>query len=100
MHEVGEKYDSLALVNLARKKFRRACKKYWADAPSPIAASHTLSTTPDSDNDLRDVLRATITEHHELLKNGAIDTLLIEHPRFTFAVIERLAAKVLQMTDT
>jgi hypothetical protein len=100
MYKVGEEDDVPALKNLSRKKFARTCKKYGADAQFPIAASHTLSTTPDSDNDLRDVLCTTITEYYELLKNGAIETLLIEHPRFTFAVVERLAAKVLQMTDT
>lgn len=99
MYEIGEKYDVPALKNLAREKFERACRKYWADAQFPIAALHSLSTTPDSDNRLRDVLCTTITEHHELLKNGAIETLLIEYPRFTFALVERLAAKASQMTN-
>ncbi|OAL00252.1 hypothetical protein IQ06DRAFT_347635 [Phaeosphaeriaceae sp. SRC1lsM3a] len=97
--QTGEKYDVPALKNLAREKFERACRKYWADAQFPIAALHSLSTTPDSDNRLRDVLCTTITEHHELLKNGAIETLLIEYPRFTFALVERLAAKASQMTN-
>jgi hypothetical protein len=99
MYEIGEKYDVPALKNLAREKFERACKKYWADAQFPIAASHSLSTTPDSDNGLRDVLCTTMIENHELFKNEAIKMLLIEYPRFTSAVVERLAAKVLQMTD-
>jgi hypothetical protein len=95
----GEKYDVPALKNLAREKFERACKKYWADAQFPIAASHSLSTTPDSDNGLRDVLCTTMIENHELFKNEVIKMLLIEYPRFTFAVVERLAAKVSQITD-
>jgi hypothetical protein len=99
MYEIGDKYDVPALKNLAREKLERACKKYWADAQFPIAAAHTLSTTPESDNGLRNVLCTMITEHCELLKNGAIEALLIDYPRFTFAVVEMFAAKVLQTTD-
>lgn len=99
MYEIGEKYDIPALKNLAREKFRRACTKYWADAQFPIAAAHSLVSTPDSDAGLRDVLCTAITEHHELLNTQAIETLLNSHPRFAYRIVQKLAADLLQVLE-
>ncbi|KAF2023318.1 hypothetical protein EK21DRAFT_105378 [Setomelanomma holmii] len=79
---------------LSKAKFARACKKYWADDEFYIATEDALTTTPSSDQGLREILHDMIAIHSELLDEEGIQELLKAHPGFMFGVIKRQAKQM------
>jgi hypothetical protein len=94
VYEIADKYDVPTLRKLACEKFERACRIYWNDAQFLVAAAHALSTTPDNDKGLRDIICRVIIVHRQLLDNQDVEKLLNEHPQANFAVTKRLAAEL------
>ena len=67
MYAIGDKYDVVGLKELARTNFRTISNKVWNHKAFAEVADHVLSSTPDSDVGLRDVLCEMIGLYVELL---------------------------------
>jgi len=91
MYEVADKYDIPGLSVLAKEKFARSCEAFWNTEGFVTAAEHALTTTPDSDTGLRQLLCQTIVAHIELINKPGIATLLSNHTGFAHGVLRRLA---------
>jgi len=91
MYQSADKYDVAGLKLLAKEKFSRSCEAFWDTEQFATAAEHALTTTPDSDVGLRELLYQTIVAHIELLNKSAIETLLSKHGVFARGVLRRLA---------
>ncbi|KAI4614133.1 hypothetical protein J4E80_006824 [Alternaria sp. BMP 0032] len=91
MYEIADKYDVNGLKDLARTKFSALCAIFWDKDVFAQAAEHALSSTPDSDDGLREVLRQTIISHIELLNKSDVAELLSKHTDFVFSVLRRVA---------
>jgi len=94
MYEIADKYDVSGLKILSREKFSRLCIKYWDHHLFPIAVEYALSSTPDQDQGLREVLYRTIVAHTTLLDEAAIEKIFAEHSTFAYQVTRQLAAKL------
>jgi hypothetical protein len=94
MYEVADKYGIAGLKMLAREKFRRSCMLYWDHDLFPAAFEHALSSTPDEDQGLREILCETIMAHAALLEQTAIEKTMGRHTAFTYQVLKRHAAKL------
>jgi hypothetical protein len=88
MYEIVDKYLVVGLKDLARAKFDRACAKYWDDELFAPAAHHVLSTTPEYDKGLRDVVSRVISEHIVLLNKPSVEALLEEFKGLAFQVLK------------
>ena len=93
MYELADRYDIPGLSSLAQEKFSRSCKLFWDTEHFATAAEYALTTTPDSNTGLRELLYQTIVSNIELLNKGAIATLLSKHAVFAHGVLRRLAEK-------
>ena len=79
LYEITDKYDVMGLKDLLAEKFKRACQRFWNEPVFAVAAHHAFSTTPDSDQGLRDIVSATIAAHMtELVKKPEVEALLTE----------------------
>ena len=87
MYAIGDKYDVAGLKELASTNFRTISNKVWNHE---ILAEHVLSSTPDSDVGLRDVLCEMIGLYVELLNKPAFADLLNKHTKFMFKVLRRV----------
>ncbi|KAI4953062.1 hypothetical protein J4E86_006601 [Alternaria arbusti] len=85
------KYDVNGLKDLARTNFSALCAIFWDKDVFAQAAEHALSSTPDSDDGLREVIRQIIISHIELLNKSDIAELLSKHTDFVFSVLRRVA---------
>ena len=72
---------------------------YWSTRRRFRLKLHSLVSTPDSDVGLREVICTAITEHYQLLKTQAIETLLNSHPRFAYGAVQGLVADLLQVLE-
>ncbi|KAH8634417.1 hypothetical protein IG631_09817 [Alternaria alternata] len=90
MYAIGDKYDVAGLKELARTNFCMISNKAWKDEAFAEVADHVLSSTPDSDAGLRDVLCEMIGPHVELLNKPAFADLLNKHTKFMFQVLRRV----------
>ena len=93
MYEIADKYDVTGLRYLVQEKFSRSCEAFWKTKEFAMAAEHALTTTPDSDIGLRQVLYQTMTTHIELLNEPAIITLLHKYPGSAYGVLRCQAEK-------
>lgn len=91
MYEIADKYDVNGLKDLARTNFSALCAIFWDKDVFAQAAEHALSSTPDSDDGLREVIRQIIISHIELLNKSDIAELLSKHTDFVFSVLRRVA---------
>ena len=94
MYEIADKYDVSGLKILSREKFSRSCIKYWDHGVFPIAFEYALSSTPDKDQGLREVLCRTIVAHTTLLDQATTERILSEHSTFAYQLTRQLAAKL------
>jgi hypothetical protein len=94
MYEVADKYYIAGLKMLAREKFSRSCTLYWDHDLFPAAFEHALSSTPDEDQGLREILCETIMAHAAILEQPAIEETMGRHTAFTYQVLKRHAAKL------
>jgi hypothetical protein len=94
MYEVADKYDMSGLKGLAAEKFARACRKYYKNEEFAVAAEHALTTTPDSDSGLREILLETMASHPELFDDAEVEALLGRHTDFAFGLLKRQAAEI------
>ncbi|CAN9175220.1 unnamed protein product [Alternaria alternata] len=78
------------LKELARTNFCMISNKAWKDEAFTEVADHVLSSTPDSDAGLRDVLCEMIGLYVELLNKPAFADLLNKHTKFMFKVLRRV----------
>ena len=90
MYAIGDKYDVAGLKELARTNFRTISNKVWNHEIFAEVAEHVLSSTPDSDVGLRDVLCEMIGLYVELLNKPAFADLLNKHTKFMFKVLRRV----------
>ncbi|CAN9469487.1 unnamed protein product [Alternaria alternata] len=90
MYAIGDKYDVAGLKELARTNFCMISNKAWKDEAFTGVADHVLSSTPDSDAGLRDVLCEMIGLYVELLNKPAFADLLNKHTKFMFKVLRRV----------
>jgi hypothetical protein len=94
LYEVADKYDITGLKMLAREKFRRSCVIYWDHDSFPAALEYALSSTPDEDQGLKEIISETILAHASLLEEGAIEEIISEHKGFMYQVLKRHSAEV------
>lgn len=76
MYEIGEKYNVMGLKDLAKGKFKRACKHFWKTPSFAPAAEYAFHRTVESDSGLRDIFSATIPEHMELMNDPEVKSLM------------------------
>lgn len=69
MYEIGDKYDVVGFKQLALANFSLACEKYWESQEFASAAHYAFSTTPESDEGLRDIVTKTIADHMKIIKS-------------------------------
>ncbi|KAH6864950.1 hypothetical protein BKA58DRAFT_431522 [Alternaria rosae] len=91
IYEIADKYDVNGLKDLARTKFSSLCALLWNGDVFAQAAEHALSSTPDSDDVLREVLCQTIISHIELLNKSDVAELLSKHTDFLFNALRLVA---------
>jgi hypothetical protein len=91
MYQLGDKYDVTGLKELARKKFKRACTKYWDDECLAPAAHHAFSTTMDEDIGLKEVISQVISDHINLLNKPEVITLLHEFSGLAVGLLQKRA---------
>jgi len=91
MYAIGDKYDVAGLKELARTNFCMISNKAWKDEAFTEVADHVLSSTPDSDAGLRDVLCEMIGLYVELLNKPAFADLLNKHTKFMFKVLRHVS---------
>jgi hypothetical protein len=94
MYEIADKYDIAGLKLLSRAKFDRLCPWSWNHELFPPALSHALSSTPDEDQGLREILCQVIADHPVLLDNPAVEKPMSEHGAFAFQVLKRQATEL------
>jgi hypothetical protein len=94
MYEIADKYDVDVLKILARDKFNRSYIKYWDHELFLPAFEYVLTSTPDEDQGLREILCKTVVSHAMLLEQRSVQELLGNHPGFAFSVIKRQAAEL------
>jgi hypothetical protein len=93
MYEIGDKYGVTGIKEFACEKFSQLCMEGWNTDTFIEAAEHVLTTTPDGDNGLRQVLCETIASHKTLLKKPDIEELLGTHAGFALQVLKRYTAR-------
>ena len=91
MYAIGDKYDVAGLKELARTKFSPVCMSLWNEEGFAQVVEHVLSTTPDSDVGLRDMISKTMVSHVELLNKPAVAKALNKHTSFMFKVLRHIA---------
>jgi hypothetical protein len=91
MYAIGDKYDVAGLKELARTNFCMISNKAWKDEAFAEVADHVLSSTPDSDAGLRDILCEMIGSYVELLNKPAFADLLNKHTKFMWQVLRRVS---------
>jgi hypothetical protein len=67
---------------------------YWDDELFPPAAYHALSTTPENDRGLRDVVSQNISKHMELLNKPEVEALLNEFNGLAVQVLKLRATEL------
>ncbi|KAJ6191983.1 hypothetical protein J3E72DRAFT_399462 [Bipolaris maydis] len=88
MYEIADRYDVVGLKGLAKEKFNRGCNHFWNTPDFHIAASHALSTTPEDDGGLRDLVSETIAKHMELAQAPEIRKLLIQFNGLALGILD------------
>jgi hypothetical protein len=89
MYEIADKYQVLGLKGLVMEKFRRSSCRFWNDPYFVVAARHALSTTPDEDTGLRDIVVKTIAEHiSTLIVKKDVDALLTEFNGLAYRLLK------------
>jgi hypothetical protein len=78
LYKLGDKYNVLGLKDLSRRKFLRACVKYWNHDQLPTAADYAFTTTTEDDKGLWEITCNLISLHMELLNKPAVEALLHE----------------------
>jgi hypothetical protein len=88
MYELADKYEVVGLKDLAKKKFSRGCKRFWDTPDFPIAAFHAFSTTPESDNGLRDCVSRAIGTNMQLIRKPKIRVLLMKFNDVALGILD------------
>jgi hypothetical protein len=91
MYEIGDKYDVNGLKELSREKYLRSCAKFWDSEEFAAAAHYAMSTTPEGDKGLRDIISNTISQHMQMLNKAAIETLLTEFNELAVGLLKMRA---------
>ena len=88
MYEVAEKYEVTGLKDLAKEKFSRSCRHFWNTCNFPVAANHAFSTTPESDNGLRDLVSQTIATHMQLTREPEVRASLMQFNGLALGILD------------
>jgi hypothetical protein len=94
MYEIADKYDIAGLAVLSRAKFDRLCAWFWYHELFPSALSHALSSTPDENQGLREILCQTIVNNPILFDQPTTEKLMSEHTAFAYQVMKRQATEL------
>jgi hypothetical protein len=92
MYEIGDRFGTESLKEIALEKFHRACGVFWDSDEFAHAAHHAFSTTPDNDMGLREIVAETISQHLEIFHKPAVEALVQEFHDLAVAVL-RLRAR-------
>jgi hypothetical protein len=97
LYEIADKYEVSGLKGLAAEKFARACKKYYNHEEFVVAAEHALTTTPDSDEGLREIILETMVSNFEIFEDMGVKALVSRHTDFAFELVKRQAAEIARL---
>jgi hypothetical protein len=91
LYMIGDKYDVTGLKELAREKFRRACKSFWNENDFVIAAEHAYTTTMDDDEGLRDCVKDTLIANKSILARPDVKAFLEMRPQLMYQILIEIA---------
>lgn len=87
VYSIADRLIVTGLKTLAQSKFQDACIYSWSTSKFPTAVEYVLTSTPDEDTGLMDVVCKTISTNMELMKNATIKKLLMEHNGFAYRLL-------------
>ena len=78
MYEIAERYGVIGLKDLAKYKFGVSCDLFWDNDTFTSTIDYVYSSTIDTDQGLRSVIRKTICKHIQIIKKDEIAAKLDE----------------------
>lgn len=88
VYALADKYGIHDLKDVARAKFSEAASRDWDSSSFPRAIQTVYSSTPESNQGLRDIVVSTISQHKELLERTEVETLAKEINALAFGLLQ------------
>lgn len=90
VYAMADKYEVENLKESAKAKFQEAASNDWKSPSFAYAADLVFSTTPSSDQGLRQIVTNTIDRHRELVEYAEIRSLLDSNNGMAWALVQVL----------
>lgn len=97
MYALADKYEVEGLRVLSTDKFRRSCVRFWDHESFAPTFAYALSSTPESNRGLRDVLCDTIKAHPSLVLQSEIAEIVRKYPDFLLGIAQNQAKTLVDL---
>lgn len=88
VYTVADKYDVPGLKSHVAAKFHDTCRLFWNSTTFPLAARFIFESTPEHDEQLRDIVFETIESHRRLIKKPAVKAFLMAGNGVAFRLLK------------